>query len=489
MHRSLEIIALVDADGVVLSAKPAFGELLGVPLDSAVGRDFRAVVTGSALSEPEPAIRAAQSGKLAIIASDPGEEGQEGAEPIELALVPLLTPDGAAQGFGVALQSAGAALRADPLDRALDANSRQPALLVSAGTGMVARANEEAAQLFGYSAASLEGQPIGDLVPDLAAPEAAAFDSVTREEAFTPKPAKIMTRAGLSLDFDVIRRPTRCADADYVVLVFSMNPARAALTDLLRRQSVELSAANRDLAQFASVASHDLRGPLIHISNLVSMVLEDYSVSMPEDAATDLRMVVERAIRLQTMVSKLLEYSRLADQSEPFDQVDLSALAGTVAESLEDVLHEAGARVEIGALPTVRGSASLLTKALEQLFDNALKFRSERPLEIRLHAAAGEGGDWIFFEDNGIGIPPEHGARVFDLFRRLSAQKSGDSVGLGLSICRRVLELHGGQIKVDPEYRQGVRVAMFFPDARAEGADRDLADDVALAGSPRPSVH
>jgi signal transduction histidine kinase len=266
---------------------------------------------------------------------------------------------------------------------------------------------------------------------------------------------------------------TRAVDAGAVVVSF---------TDVTEeRETVEaLERSNADLQQFAYIASHDLSEPLRMVSSYLQLLRRRYHGRLDGDADEFIDYAVEGATRMRSLIEGLLAYSR-AGRGEESEPVDLGAVAGDVLRSLATALVEARADVEIGRLPWVEGNRLQLEQLLQNLVANALKFRGEAPARVRVSCepAVGAGLVQIAVEDAGIGIEPQHRDRVFKMFQRLHDRESYEGTGIGLAICRKIVERHGGRIWV--EDRPGGGTVFRFTLPAAPAPERPRAQAVAVA--------
>jgi len=231
----------------------------------------------------------------------------------------------------------------------------------------------------------------------------------------------------------------------------------------LRAAAEELRRSNRELEDFAFIASHDLQEPLRKMQLFGERVARRYADALPAAAREDLGRVTEAAARMRRLVDDLLAYARAGRRAEA-RPVDLGAVVAAVLDDLEEAVAEAGARVEVGPLPTVEGDPTQLRQLFQNLLGNALKFRREGvPPEVRVSAehvgvvsyvdrGAEPPSVRIAVADNGIGFEPHHAERIFSPFERLHTQGSFPGTGIGLAVCRRVAEHHGGTI-----FAHGVR--------------------------------
>lgn len=218
----------------------------------------------------------------------------------------------------------------------------------------------------------------------------------------------------------------------------------------LRTANQELSRSNADLEQFAYVASHDLKEPLRNIASYVQLLQRRYQGRLDEDADAFIGYTVDGVRRMQVIINELLVYSRIGTGPLSRDLVQSGVLVSAALANLKTVIGEAGAAIDVaGPLPVVLGDAGQLASVFQNLIGNALKYRREdvRP-EVVISAAA-LGGHWEFqVADNGIGIDPQYHTQIFDLFKRLHARDRYGGSGIGLAVCQRVVERHGGRIWV-----------------------------------------
>ena len=217
----------------------------------------------------------------------------------------------------------------------------------------------------------------------------------------------------------------------------------------LEEQALELQRSNRELEQFAYVASHDLQEPLRKVASFCQMLQRRYAGQLDERADQYIFFAVDGAKRMQQLINDLLEFSRVGRLSTPQTDVDLMECFQNALFNLQVAREESRAEVTSDELPHVLGEAPLLTQLLQNLIGNAIKFRSEAP--PRIHVGVREAGDnWEFWcSDNGIGIEPEYAERVFLIFQRLHAKETYEGTGIGLALTRKIVEYHGGRMWLD----------------------------------------
>jgi signal transduction histidine kinase len=237
----------------------------------------------------------------------------------------------------------------------------------------------------------------------------------------------------------------------------------------LQERLDQLARSNEELERFAYVASHDLQEPLRMVVSYMQLLKERYHGQLDERADRYIDYAVDGGKRMQQLINDLLTYSRAGRGERPFEPVDLNRLADDVLRGLRVAIDEAGARVTRGELPTVVADASQLGQLLQNLFGNAIKYRSpEREPVVALEAERVD-DEWRFaLRDNGIGIDARFLERVFIIFQRLHRKEEYAGTGVGLAICRRVVERHGGRIWVESEPGRGSSFFFTLPAAPRE---------------------
>lgn len=237
----------------------------------------------------------------------------------------------------------------------------------------------------------------------------------------------------------------------------------------LAAQRRELQRSNAALNEFAFVASHDLQEPLRKIVSFGERLGTSAGPVLDGNARQYLERMLSAAARMRTLISDLLAYSQVATSTEPFAATDLATIAREVVADLETVIADAGGRVEVGALPVIDADALQMRRLLQNLLGNALKFRRrDSPPVVRLAAtSAGAGTCTITVSDNGIGFKEEHGEQIFRMFERLHARAQYDGSGMGLAICRKIVERHGGSIAATSSTGQGATFTVTLPVTQA----------------------
>lgn len=224
----------------------------------------------------------------------------------------------------------------------------------------------------------------------------------------------------------------------------------------LRQIQDELRASNRALEQFAAIASHDLREPVRAIGQNCGIIREKLGTAIPEDLSKPLEFAVRGADRLSGMVDGLLEFSRLRTRTARIRPVSLNVLMTDIRHSLACAIEETGGCVTWDELPTVAGDARLLTRLLQNLISNGLKYhRPQVPPEVSVTCGRQRDRVTISVRDNGIGVDPQHHQRIFELYRRLHTASEFSGLGIGLAACLEIARTHGSEIRVESALGSG----------------------------------
>ena len=233
--------------------------------------------------------------------------------------------------------------------------------------------------------------------------------------------------------------------------------------EALRKKSEELARSNRDLEQFAYVASHDLQEPLRMVTSYVQLLARRYKGKLDADADEFIVFAMDGAMRMWRLINDLLAYSRVRTESSELESTDCEAVLRQSLDNLKMAMEENGAVVTHEALPTVTANSPQLMQLFQNLIGNAIKFRGSEPPHIHISASR-NGNGWTFaVSDNGIGIAPEYAKRIFILFQRLHSRDKYSGTGIGLAICQKIVERHGGYIWVESELGKGATFYFTLP--------------------------
>ncbi len=276
--------------------------------------------------------------------------------------------------------------------------------------------------------------------------------------------------AGIMVGQEIEQRGS--AEAEVRAFNAELEQRVADRTAELNERAKDLTRSNSELQQFAYVASHDLQEPLRMVASFTQLLAKRYGDKLDDDARDFINYAVDGATRMQTLISDLLEYSRVGTQGKPFVFTDTNALLQKVLESLRFAIEESGAMISSDPLPMVMADPQQLGQLFQNLLTNAIKFHGEEPPHVRISIER-NGGDWkISVRDNGIGISQEYAERIFVIFQRLHTKTEYPGTGIGLAICKKIVERHCGRIWIEPSPGAGTTFCFTIPaveDRKIEG--------------------
>lgn len=343
--------------------------------------------------------------------------------------------------------------------------------------GRLSYGNRGYCELMGRPLAELLGRTDYDLFPrELADKYLNDDERVVRTGEIFEDVEEHRTKDGKRSYVHVLKAPVRDADGKTIgtQIIFWDVTARKLAEEALARANAELAHSNKELEQFAYVASHDLQEPLRMVTSYTQLIARRYEDKLGQDAREFMNFAVEGALRMQRLILGLLEYSRIGSKPRPFENVDANDALDAALANLTVSLEEANAVVTRGPLPVVVGDSLQLTQIFQNLISNALKFRAAAPPQIHVSArresSAGPGqaaitcAEWIFsVRDNGLGIEPQYFDRIFVIFQRLHTQDQYPGTGIGLAICKKIVERHGGRVWVESTPGEGTTFSFTLP--------------------------
>ena len=238
---------------------------------------------------------------------------------------------------------------------------------------------------------------------------------------------------------------------------------RKGVEDKTRQLLADLDRSNKELEQFAYVASHDLQEPLRMVSSYTQLLARRYKGRLDADADDFIAYAVDGAYRMQRLINDLLAYSRVGTRGKEFEPTDCSAFFDQAVANLKGTIVESGAVVDRGPLPTVMADKSQFGQLLQNLIGNAIKYHGDEPPRVHVSAEQ-KANDWVFsVRDNGIGIDPQFAERIFVIFQRLHNREKYPGTGIGLAICKKIVERHGGRIWLESQVGSGATFYFTMP--------------------------
>lgn len=335
--------------------------------------------------------------------------------------------------------------------------------------GIIISANPTTEEVFGYTLPEVIGHSVSRLIPS---PHREQHDDYIAQYVATGVGGDVI---GIRREVTGQRKDGTLASLDLSVSAIVLDDRRlftVILRDITSRKnaermleqySQELKRSNAELEQYAYVVSHDLKEPLRMVTSFTNLLEEELRKGLSNDARRYMRFVSDGAGRMRTMIEDLLDYSRVGRGDMEMEATDLTEAVATALENLAISIQESGVEVQIGELPPVSGVPSLLLRLFQNLIGNAIKFRGDRKPVIQIGAEQ-DGETWkLFVRDNGIGIEAQHLERVFQVFQRLHRRDEYEGSGIGLAVCRKIVERHGGQLWVESVKDEGSTFWLTFP--------------------------
>jgi len=341
--------------------------------------------------------------------------------------------------------------------------------------GVITTWNHGAEKVFGYPVSEAVGKPMQMLVPpERANEEADILARVERGESVEHFETVRVRKDGKGIDVSVTISPIRDSSGAIVGVskvardISERKRAEQRLADKVE----ELARSNRDLEQFAYAASHDLQEPLRMVASYTQLLAERYGGKLDENADKFLGYAREGALRMQVLIRDLLTFSRVVQAGVPRKNVDCDVALEEALQSLTAAIEESGAVVTHTALPNVWADQTQIAQVFQNLIGNAIKFHNGAPPQCAVSAEK-SGCNWLFsVSDNGIGIAPEYAENIFVVFQRLHARTEYPGNGIGLAICKKIIEHYGGTIWVESKVGEGSTFKFTLPAAAPEEEGR-----------------
>jgi hypothetical protein len=336
--------------------------------------------------------------------------------------------------------------------------------------GIITNWNQAAHRIFGYSADEAIGKSVSMLIPrDRLTEEADIIQRIARGERVSYYQTKRLTKDRRLIDVMLTVSPIK----DRSGRIIGASKIARDVTDLnmtqeaLANQAEALKRSNEELERYAYIASHDLQEPLRTVASFARLLKQRCAGSLPEEGQEYLKFITDGVDRMQSLIQDLLSYSRIESRGTAFGTVDCAAVVARVLENLKSAMQSQGAEVTVDPLPTVIGDATQLGQVFQNLLANAIKFQNGKCSQIRVSAEEKQ-GEWQFsVRDNGIGIAPEYFERIFIIFQRLHTMEEYSGTGIGLAVCKKIVERHGGRIWLESSLGEGSN--FFFSIPKREG--------------------
>jgi PAS domain S-box-containing protein len=332
--------------------------------------------------------------------------------------------------------------------------------------GTIIHWNSGAEQMYGYPFEEIIGRPASVLVPaDRPVTIADVLERITRGERIENFETVHKRKDGTDIDVSLVVSPIKTTDGAItgVSAIARDITERKRAEEELARQAEKLARSNAEQEQFVYAASHDLQEPLRTVASYIQLLAKRYQGKLGQDADEFIGFAVDGVTRMQRLIQGLLEYSRIGSSSRPFELIACDSVVREAIKNLEVGIRESDAVVTNDPLPSVKGDAVQFIQLFQNLIGNSIKFQGADPPHVHITAKRANGG-WVFsVQDNGIGIDPQYSKRIFEIFQRLHSQADYPGTGIGLAICTKIVERHGGRVWVESEPGKGATFYFTIP--------------------------
>ena len=462
VQSSTDAILTLSLDGKITAWNPAAEKLFGYSTEEIVGQPLETLVPADRIDE----CRAFRRNLLKGLSTGPVEtvrlakNGQRAD--VSLSVSPVRSLSGEVTGASASYRDVTARKQADAIFR-MAVEASPAAMLMAEQDGRIVMANSEASNMFGFPPDELVGKHVEDLMP-----ERIRSKHKDLRQAYAAQPAKRfmgsgqglrgLRRDGSEFPLEVALNPIELPEGPMVLSVVVDITERQRAAAELEQRTDELKRSNAELQQFAFVASHDLQEPLRMVTSFCELLKERYGETLGEDGKEFVDFAVDGAQRMRQLINDLLDYSRLQTRTVSLTPVSAGNALDIALLNLAASITERNAQIFAGDLPTVMGNESQLVRVFQNLISNALKFTKGRSPQVEITAEA-KHDHWLFtVRDNGIGIDPRHKDAIFGVFQRLHGRDEYSGTGIGLAVCKRIVDLHGGKIWVESVPQEGAAV-------------------------------
>lgn len=352
------------------------------------------------------------------------------------------------------------------------------AFVFTKGDGKIVLVNEQTEKYFGYHRDELLGQLVEVLIPerfkDIHARHRADYMSCLKSRPMgTRMDIYGKRKDGTEFPIDVSLSPVKTHDGVLVACIIRDITERKKFEETLLSQKAELERSNAELERFAYVASHDLQEPLRMVTGYTQLIAKRYKGKLDTDADEFIQYAVDGAVRMQRLINDLLAYSRLGSKGQQFEKVDTIAALQEALSNLEVTIKENNADITYDPLPLIIADKLQIVQLFQNLISNPIKFKGCDPPKIHVSATFNN-NEWLFsIKDNGIGFEPKYLDRIFVIFQRLHSPGEYPGTGIGLAICKKILEHHGGRIWAESQVGSGATFYFTIP-ASKNTPDKDV---------------
>jgi PAS domain S-box-containing protein len=454
-------IFMMDPEGRITSWNAGAERIKGYRADEIIGRDFSCFFPPEDIERgrPEEILR------IAVASGRHEEQGmrvrKDGSRFLaSVTFTALRDLDGNLRGFSEFSHDLSESKEAGAKYRGL-LEAAPDAMVVVNQSGKIVLLNVQAEKQFGYRRDELLGQKVTNIIPVGFAERLIADGLRSAEEALAQQIGtgiELIARRkdGSEFPIELMLSPLSSAEGTLVTAAIRDITARRTAAANLLQKVEELKRSNEELEQFASIASHDLQEPLRMVASYTQLLSRRYKGKLDSDADEFIAFAVDGASRMQRLIQDLLAYSRVGTRGSDLLDISSENALRQALLNLRGAIEESGALVTHDPLPTVSADETQLIQLFQNLVGNAIKYQGPGVPKVHIAVARSSGKKWTFsVQDNGLGIEPQYFEKIFGMFQRLHKREAFAGTGIGLAICKKIVEQHGGRISVDSKPGHG----------------------------------
>jgi PAS domain S-box-containing protein len=463
-------IYMLDPKGMIVSWNAGAERIKGYTTEEIIGKNF------SCFYPPEEIEKGKPEEVLRLTTSNDRYEEQgmrvrkDGSQFLaSVTLTALRNPSGFLQGFSEISRDLTERSESEVKYRGL-LEAAPDAMVVVNQTGEIVLLNAQAENQFGYHRDELLGQKVKNIIPEGFAERLITDATRTVAEALAQQIGTGIELSGRRKDgtefpIEIMLSPLESPDGILVTAAIRDISVRRAAEELLVKTVGDLKRSNEELQQFAYVASHDLQEPLRMVASYTQLLEKRYKGQLDSDANEFIAFAVDGCNRMKGLIEDLLAYSRAGMSDQLPCRISGENALGEALTNLRAAVEESGAVVTHDALPTVTTNSTQLTQIFQNLVGNAIKYRGPEPPDIHVSAIRNGGNEWTFsIRDNGMGIDPQYFERIFVIFQRLHGREEFEGTGIGLAVCKKIVEQIGGRIWVESQIKKGSTFYFTLPE-------------------------
>jgi PAS domain S-box-containing protein len=463
-------IYMLDPKGMIVSWNAGAERIKGYTTEEIIGKNF------SCFYPPEEIEKGKPEEVLRLTTSNDRYEEQgmrvrkDGSQFLaSVTLTALRNPSGFLQGFSEISRDLTERSESEVKYRGL-LEAAPDAMVVVNPTGEIVLLNAQAENQFGYHRDELLGQKVKNIIPEGFAERLITDATRTVAEALAQQIGTGIELSGRRKDgtefpIEIMLSPLESPDGILVTAAVRDISVRRAAEELLVKTVGDLKRSNEELQQFAYVASHDLQEPLRMVASYTQLLEKRYKGQLDSDANEFIAFAVDGCNRMKGLIEDLLAYSRAGMSDQLPCRISGENALGEALTNLRAAVEESGAVVTHDALPTVTTNSTQLTQIFQNLVGNAIKYRGPEPPDIHVSAIRNGGNEWTFsIRDNGMGIDPQYFERIFVIFQRLHGREEFEGTGIGLAVCKKIVEQIGGRIWVESQIKKGSTFYFTLPE-------------------------